>query len=113
MDTGRRIKRILKAKLAAAVHAAASDTKWIDANAAAWSTTDGPGTPVDLKLHEALAVLELQPGATRVELKAAYKRLCKRYHPDRFAGDAHKAGIANELLTAINVAYAYLLKRVE
>jgi curved DNA-binding protein CbpA len=60
-----------------------------------------------------LAVLELPAGATRVEIVRAYRRLCKRYHPDGFAGDPVKTEMANELLAEINAAYAYLRHAVD
>lgn len=59
----------------------------------------------------ALAILELPPDASAAEVRAAYKHLCKRYHPDRFAGDAERTRVANELLTRINAAYELLKVR--
>lgn len=109
MNTRRRIQRILRAKLAAAVAAA---TRVADDDVAAALDYDlrDPPRRQDARLQESLAVLELQPGATVAQVKAAYKRLCKRYHPDRFAHDPRKAHLANELQAAINAAYAYLTK---
>jgi DnaJ domain len=57
------------------------------------------------KLMRMLAVLELAPGATRAELKARYKQLAKRHHPDLHGGDKR----AEERLKLINEAYTYLL----
>ena len=45
------------------------------------------------------------PGATRAELKARYKQLAKRHHPDLHGGDKR----AEERLKLINEAYTYLL----
>lgn len=53
---------------------------------------------------KALAVLDLDPPVTIVEIKARYKELVKRHHPDRHGGD--KA--AEEMLKRINVAYHVL-----
>jgi tetratricopeptide (TPR) repeat protein len=36
-------------------------------------------------------ILELLPGASMEEIKAAYHRLAKQWHPDRFSGDAKAA----------------------
>lgn len=41
----------------------------------------GPQLPIIMVDHY-LAVLELAPGATEPEIKAAYRRLAKKYHPD-------------------------------
>jgi DnaJ-domain-containing protein 1 len=62
-----------------------------------------PGLPG--KTARMLAVLELTPDATRAELKARYKQLAKRHHPDLHGGDKR----AEERLKLINEAYTYLL----
>jgi hypothetical protein len=49
------------------------------------------------------AALELPPGATAEEIGAAYRRLAKRWHPDRGGGAAAAARMAD-----INVAYDVL-----
>jgi hypothetical protein len=56
---------------------------------------------------KALAVLGLAPTATGAEIKASYKRLVKRYHPDANGGDRQ----AEERLKVINQAYSTLRKR--
>ncbi len=66
----------------------------------------------DRRLAECLAVLELPADATTAALHAAYRRLCKRYHPDRFAGEPERIETATELLAAINAAYAYARERI-
>lgn len=47
-------------------------------------------------------VLGVPPGASEEEIKAAYHRLAKRYHPDLHPEDARAARRMNEL----NAAYA-------
>lgn len=64
----------------------------------------------DPRLMRCLAVLELRPGCSAAELATAYRRLCKRYHPDR--RPVEEAALANELLAEINAAYEYLKRRV-
>jgi hypothetical protein len=59
------------------------------------------------KTERMLAVLELTPGATALELKARYKQLAKRHHPDLNGGDKK----AEERLKLINEAYTYLRDR--
>jgi tetratricopeptide (TPR) repeat protein len=49
-------------------------------------------------------ILGVRPGATEDEIKAAYKDLAKKYHPDQFADDNMKA-LANEKMAEINAAY--------
>jgi hypothetical protein len=49
------------------------------------------------------AALELPPGASQQEIGAAYRRLAKRWHPDRGGGAAAAARMAE-----INVAYDVL-----
>ena len=52
-------------------------------------------------------VLGISPGASEEEVKAAYRTLAKKYHPDSNPGDTATAGRMNE----INEAYAYLQSR--
>jgi len=54
--------------------------------------------------EQALAVFDLEPPLTAVQLKARYKVLVKQHHPDAHGGD--KA--AEEKLKIINQAYATL-----
>ncbi|MEM7022884.1 MAG: J domain-containing protein [Pseudomonadota bacterium] len=56
------------------------------------------------KAERMLAVLDLPPDATSGELKARYKQLAKRHHPDLNGGDKK----AEERLKLINEAYTYL-----
>ena len=51
------------------------------------------------------AVLGLLHTAEAVVIKAAYRALAQRYHPDRFAGDA---SFAKSKMEALNEAYAVL-----
>ena len=43
----------------------------------------------------AYAVLELEPGADRAAVEAAYRRLIKLHHPDRSGGDGQRAAEIN------------------
>lgn len=53
-----------------------------------------------------LRTLDLGPGATWDEVRAAYRKAATQHHPDR-AGEAGQAA-ANERMKAINAAYAAL-----
>jgi|TARA_X000000950_G_C13874172_1_gene644150 DnaJ like chaperone protein len=61
-----------------------------------------------------LKVLGLNKGATKDDIKAAYRRLAKTYHPDKLAGidDAIKK-IAEEKFREIKDAYENLIKKPE
>ena len=49
-------------------------------------------------------MLGLLPSATAEEVKAAYHKLAKQYHPDLFH-DPDEQAVAEQRLTAINLAY--------
>ena len=57
--------------------------------------------------------LELEPGASVQEVRVAYKRLLRRYHPDRHARDPEKFQIATELTRRLTEAHDNLLKRLD
>ncbi len=52
-------------------------------------------------IRDPYAVLGVSPGCSEEELKAAYRKLAKKYHPDLHPGDAAAAEKMNE----INAAY--------
>lgn len=49
----------------------------------------------------AYATLGLRPGAARAEVDEAYRRLIKRYHPDRMGGDCSRAADINQAYTQL------------
>lgn len=53
--------------------------------------------------------LELPPGASAAEVKAAYERLMKRYDPAKHAGNPEKHRAALELTRRLTEAYQRLL----
>ena len=55
-----------------------------------------------------LNTLGLEHGASREDVKKAYRDLSKVWHPDRFAGDPALQRKAEEQLKAINDAYEQL-----
>ena len=56
----------------------------------------------------AFEVLEVDEGASKEEIRKAYLRLSRKYHPDNFVGDADKLKTANTLMAQINNAYDLL-----
>ncbi|MBN1961169.1 MAG: DnaJ domain-containing protein [Deltaproteobacteria bacterium] len=56
------------------------------------------------------ANLELAKGATYTEIKAAYRRLLRKYHPDKHEQNVDKVKIAEEITKVLNEAMAYFEK---
>lgn len=54
-------------------------------------------------------VLEIKEGASEEEIKAAYKRLVRKYHPDQYVNNP-LSDLAEEKLKEINEAYDFLMK---
>ena len=54
-------------------------------------------------------VLGVKQGASEAEIKAAYKELVKKYHPDKYQNNP-LADLAEEKLQEVNEAYDYLIK---
>lgn len=54
-------------------------------------------------------VLGIREGASEAEIKAAYKELVKKYHPDKYS-DNPLADLAEEKMQEINQAYDMLMK---
>jgi curved DNA-binding protein CbpA len=60
-------------------------------------------------LHD-YQVLGLKPGCSAAELRATYKSLVKRWHPDRYLDQQAEKSAAEEKLKVINAAYSRLCK---
>jgi DnaJ-class molecular chaperone len=60
-------------------------------------------------LEKCYELLGLKPGATREELKVAYRDLARVWHPDRFTHDPDLQTRAQERLKQINEAYNSLI----
>ena len=54
------------------------------------------------------AALELEPESDQQAIRKAYRRLLKRYHPDRFNDDPEREAAANELTRRLREAYERL-----
>ena len=55
-------------------------------------------------------VLGIKPGASEEEIKAAYKELVKKYHPDKYIYNP-LADLAEQKLQEVNEAYDMLMKK--
>lgn len=64
-----------------------------------------PRRPQNPQLATFYARLELPYGAGWDEVKSAYRRLMRRYHPDLHAGSPEKQRAANEVARALTEAY--------
>ena len=56
------------------------------------------------------ANLELAPGASYSEIKAAYRRLLSKYHPDKHHQNQEQTETAGEISKGLNEAMAYFEK---
>ncbi|MCI3279638.1 J domain-containing protein [Synechococcus sp. PCC 6717] len=63
-----------------------------------------------LNLEEYWKVLELTPDASIEEIKLAYRRLVRRWHPDLYPHDSVLKTNAEENIKKINIAYEKLLE---
>ncbi|MBW4593806.1 MAG: DnaJ domain-containing protein [Brasilonema angustatum HA4187-MV1] len=57
-----------------------------------------------LNINDAYSILELKPGASPTQIKQAYRKLVKIWHPDRFS-HPHQKQEAEEKIKQINEAY--------
>jgi molecular chaperone DnaJ len=62
-----------------------------------------------MRLSECYSLLEVSPGASLDEIKASYRKLAFKYHPDLNPGDARAA----QRFSRLNEAYVLLKKNLE
>lgn len=69
-----------------------------------------PSSPPD-RTTRALSVLGLTPGASRIEVRHAYRRMAQLHHPDRFYSESeHQVALASARFQRIKNAYDYLMQ---
>ncbi|HEX4419451.1 MAG TPA: J domain-containing protein [Kofleriaceae bacterium] len=71
-----------------------------------------PGT-TEANLLEWYRVLDLQAGADMAQIKTAYRRMMRKYHPDMHAGNPQKQKAATELSMRVTSAYNGLVTHFE
>ena len=75
------------------------------------SSSDSPDPVMDQKEAEYRANLEVGPHASMSEIRVAYKRLMKVYHPDLHAMDVSKREVAEPITQRLNEAMNYFEKK--
>lgn len=70
-----------------------------------------PFTPVQETAH--FDALEVPYTASFEEIKMSYKKLVKKYHPDKFHNDPQKRQYAETVTQKLNEAYTYFEKKYE
>ena len=69
-----------------------------------------PSSPPD-RTDRALSILGLHPGASRIEVRHAYRRMAQLHHPDRYYTESeHQIALASARFQRIKNAYDYLMK---
>ena len=95
---------------------ATKDNAWEDSEdsktSSGSSSRTSSRTGVDPKLAAHYRALELPYGADLQSVRAAYKRLMKLYHPDRYQDPVHRE-TATEVVKRINAAYGDLVRHLE
>ncbi|WGI26358.1 J domain-containing protein [Halomonas alkaliantarctica] len=70
-----------------------------------------PSPPPPDRTTRALSVLGLTPGATRIEVRHAYRRMAQLHHPDRFYSESEQqVALASARFQRIKNAYDYLMQ---
>ncbi len=62
-----------------------------------------------MEIDKCFQILEIQPGASLGQIKAAYRDAVAVWHPDRFVGNPRLQKKAEKKLREINLAYETLL----
>ena len=77
------------------------------ADSGTYNNSEGP----DEALRRDYANLEVPFGASRSEVKKAYKNLLKKHHPDKFASDPEKLKTATLICQKLGESYTRIMKK--
>lgn len=72
-----------------------------------------PGSKEARTLSQCYKNLELRDGASYEEVKAAFKTLMRKYHPDKFGHDKAKADAATKVAQTVTESYQILKRHFE
>ena len=72
-----------------------------------------PRSEEDKTIRDYYANLEVSYGADKETVKKSYRRLMKRYHPDRFSEDEEMQELATELSQELTRAYREVIDHIE
>ena len=103
-----RLSKVLRARLATG----ANETRDTLENGGTRPRGDRVRT-VDRELAGLYANLELPYGADLEQVRAAWKRLLRRYHPDLHGSDPERHATATEIVQGLNRAFEKLRRRLE
>ncbi len=60
--------------------------------------------------YDPYATLEIGHNATRDDIEKAYKKMARKYHPDRYQTEKERE-LATKIMSSINAAYTFLKKK--
>lgn len=114
MSMSKRIFNIARAELRSAFKGLTSDNELsseLEEEIARGPQTASPPHPrgVSTEISRFYANLELPIGAGPDEVRAAYRRMMRRYHPDHHHQDGDKNEVATELAQRLRAAHDGLL----
>lgn len=89
------------------------DAKSLGIDPAASSSAESKPVARDPPGAEYYANLELLPGASYSEIKGAYRRLLRAYHPDKHQSSRSKSQMAEEISKRLNEAMDFFEKEHE
>jgi len=108
-----RLFRILKSNLKNKWTPPPKSERWEMPNQGSESTRGTREPHRDPKLAEYYSNLEVEYGANLETVRAAWKSLLKKYHPDLHSGDPELRATAEALTKGLNHAYRQLEKHLK
>lgn len=103
MSVTRRLFNVARAELKSVFRRREDEPEPPPEDAAAPQVSAAPGDTPEIRRF--YANLELPFGASLDEVKAAYRRMMRSYHPDHHATDPERLRVATELAHQLRTAY--------